>query len=719
MANFTKGASYIFPILFLTCCQPKPGLDQQISYPTTKKIEVTNDYHGTLVNDPYRWLETPIDSSKEVRLWVDKQNQLTTSYLNNLPHKQKIKERLEEIWDFETFSRPKKGGNKYFYFYNDGTEEQSLVYELDHLNAEPRELINPKDLSSDGTTSITEIEPSPDGRYLAYAIQNSGSDWRTFRIIDLKTRELLPDKIERIKYSSLRWLPDGSGFFYSAFLPPEHPKSSSKYFNRRLYFHKMYTSQEEDELAFEGLDSEHWAATCRVSSDGRFLVIYYGDTQNRENPSVILVKDLKQNNKPQILTKYRSGGFDLGYMFVGNFGNELFFLTSLGAANNQIVSFNFENRSTTSFQSRVVVPETSSAIMDADFVGGYFVVHYLKNVFSEIKVFQKDGAFLHDLNLPGIGIASGFDGGDDDPNTFFSFSSLNSPTKVYQYNVAANGWSLFRAPELSFDPNEIVLDQVFYPSKDGTSIPMFIVYKKSTSLDGNAPTLLHGYGGFGVTKTPRFEKRWLSWIDLGGVFAMANIRGGNEYGQKWHDAAKKGNKQNAFDDFVAAAEYLIKQNYTSKNKLAIAGESNGGLLIGAVTNQRPDLFAAALPDVGVMDMLRFQKFNLGSTTIGEYGTSDQPTEFPFLYAYSPYHNIKEGIEYPAIMAMTATHDNNVLPGHTLKYIARMQERQNGSNPILLRVEEKAGHFAGRSREQLIDQYTNKWTFLFHILKEEI
>lgn len=704
-----------FTCWFMACSnQHSPGLE----YPNTQISNVEDDFFGMLVQDPYRWLETPMDSSEDVKTWVESQNALTQQYLNTLPQRSAIKERLEALWQSQTVSTPIKAGDHYFYMANDGRQDQSAVYVKESLDGKGELLLDPNQWSDDGTVSVSQIEPSPNGKYLAYAIQDAGSDWRTFKFIDMSTKAELSDSIQWIKYSSLRWLKDGSGFFYSGFFDPADEALNNEYFNRRLYFHQMGTSQDQDELAFEGYGSPGWVAVCRVTEDGRYLIISYSDTYDREEPTHLIVKDL-QNGRQHTIAKYHTKSFELGYVILGIQGQKLFFITSVGAPNNKVVSINMAEGQPDFLQWKDVIPGSEQNLNWANLRGDRLIAQYLVDVKSVAKVFNTSGEELHAIDMPGIGVASSFLGTNRDSETFFTFSSLNRPKSIYRYDVTKNEVSLYKGPDMTFDPDDFVVKQKFYASPDGTRIPMFIMHKKGLQLDGEAPVLLHGYGGFGVSLYPSFQTRWLSWVDMGGVFALANIRGGNEYGEAWHDAGRKEKKQNVFDDFIAGAEYLIDQGYTRSEKLAIAGESNGGLLIGAVINQRPDLFAAALPDVGVMDMLRFHKFNLGSSTIGEYGVSTNAEDFDYLIKYSPYHNIAEAGKYPAVMATTGSHDNNVLPGHTLKYIARLQKSQSLDQPILLRVEMRAGHFTGRSVSQLVDQYTDKWTFLSHALDMDL
>ncbi len=706
-----KLSTLILLSLLLGCNQ------NNISYPFSKIDNIVDNYHGTMVEDPYRWLETPMDSSIAVKQWVDKQNELTKIYLD-APYRNKIEKRLKELWTSESQSSPIKAGNKYFYYYNDGSSEQARVYMKTGLNGTPELLLSPDDWSDDGTISVIEIEPSPDGKYLAYATQESGSDWRTFRILDVTTGKELPEQIERIKYSSLRWMPNESGFFYSAFLKSNDPQSKSGYFNRRLYYHKLGTSQDTDELAFNGFDSKDWVAVCRVSRNGKYLIISYADTRNEDAPSKIVIKNLTTDELTTI-KEYQTEIFGELY-YMDSFDDELFFFTSNQASNNRIISINLNTTNDSYLKWKEVIPETENTISWAYFSGGKILVQYLVDVQSKVEVHEMNGNHIRTLKLPGIGIVSGINSSPNDSQLFFSFSSLNLPRSNYFYDVNSNISKLYFSPKIPFTPDDITVEQIFYKSIDGTKIPMFIMHKKDMKKSSKNPLLLHGYGGFNITQTPVFQTRWLSWVDMGGVFALANIRGGGEYGEDWHKMGLKGNKQNVFDDFIAGAEYLIKEKYTSKDKLAIAGESNGGLLVGAVVNQRPDLFAAALPDVGVMDMLRFHSFSgTASNSTYEYGQSTNPEEFDFLYKYSPYHNIKRDVKYPAVMATTASNDNNVLPGHTLKYIARLQKAQASNNPILLRMEMNAGHMKGRSKTQLVKQYTDKWVFLVKNLNIEI
>ena len=684
--------------------------EKQIQYPPSKKGEVKDNYFGTEVEDPYRWLED--DNSPETAEWVKAQNKLTFDYLAKLPYREEIKSRLTELWDYPKYGAPFKEAGKYFFYKNNGLQNQSVLYMTNDLAAEPKVLLDPNSLTSDGTAALTNIEISNDGKYLIYQVAKSGSDWNEVFVKNIETGEMLPDHLEWVKFSGLSWLKDG--FFYSAYDKPEAGSELSKANQfQKVYFHKLGTDQSADQLILNDPNNAKHMFGASLTDDKRFLLV--SKSIGTQGNSVDF-KDLGKKNGQfvNILDSYE-------YEFhpVDNIGDDLFVMTNYKAPKYHLVKINTNHPEEANWT--IVIPEKKDVMQSVGIIAGKLVVNYMCDAHSKTEVYSYDGVPDHEVLLPGIGTVSAFSGKKNENIAYYSYTSFNTPGEIYKYDFTTKQSTLHFRPEVKFNPDDFEVKQEFFASKDGTKVPMFIVSKKGIELNGQNPTLLYAYGGFNISLTPSFSPVRISFLENGGVYAMANLRGGGEYGEDWHLAGTKLQKQNVFDDFIAAAEYLISQKYTSSEKLAIQGGSNGGLLIGAVTNQRPDLFKVALPQVGVMDMLRYQKFTIGWAWAGDYGSSDDNEEmFKYLYNYSPYHSIKKDVAYPAVLATTADHDDRVVPAHTFKYMARLKE-YNAKNklPLLVRIDSKAGHGAGKPTAKVIEEYTDVWSFLFYHLGMEV
>ncbi len=682
-------------------CTQKP-----IQYPPTKKGDVKDTYFGTVVEDPYRWLED--DNSAETADWVKTENELTVGYLAKLPFRDKIKTRLTELWDFPKYGVPFKEAGKYFFYKNDGLQNQSVLYTTAELATEPTVLLDPNTLSTDGTAALSGIEISNDGKYLMYQVAKSGSDWNEIFVKNIETGEMLPDHILWVKFSGISWYKDG--FFYGAYDQPEAGSELSKANEfQKVYFHKLGTEQFADQLIVSDSTNSKRMFGAGLTDDKRFLFI---SKSIGTHGNALDFKDLNKKNSGYVSLM---DSYEYEFNAVENIGDELYVRTNYKAPKYRLIRINTNKPEEANWVD--IIPEKKDVLESVRLVAGKLVVNYMTDAHSKVEVYSYDGVFDHEVQLPGIGTVSTFSGKRDENIAFFSYTSFNTPGEIYKYDFTTKQSTLHFRPEVKFNPDDFEVKQEFYAGKDGTKIPMFIVYKKGLELNGKNPTLLYAYGGFNISLTPSFSSSRIAFIENGGVFAMPNIRGGGEYGEEWHLAGTKLKKQNVFDDFIAAAEYLISQKYTSSEKLAIQGGSNGGLLVGAVVNQRPDLFKVALPAVGVMDMLRYQKFTIGWAWAGDYGTSDDNAEmFNYLYAYSPYHTIKKEIAYPAILATTADHDDRVVPAHSFKYMARMQE-YNPENklPLLIRIDSKAGHGAGKPTAKVIEEYTDVWSFVFYHL----
>ena len=680
---------------------------QSFVYPSSRKADQVDDYHGTKVADPYRWLEDP--DSEETKAWVEAQNQITFSYLGEIPVREQIKQRLTQLWNYEKYGSPFKEGDRYFYFKNDGLQNQSVLYTLTSLDAEPTVLLDPNTLSEDGTIALSGLSITEDGKLMAYGLSTSGSDWIEWKVRDVETGNDLSDHLKWVKFSGTSWTHDGEGFFYSRYDEPnEATKLEDINYYQKLYYHKLGTPQSADILIYHRPDQKEWMFGAGVTEDGRYLIISIDRGTDPKN--LVLYKDLQTPDSPvvELISE-----FEANYSFIDNDGSVFWFRTDLDAPRGRVIAI--DSNKPTRDNWHEIIPQADETLEGVGLLNNQFVADYLKDARSSIKIFNLDGSFIREVELPGIGSAGGFGGKRYDTETFYTFTSFTTPGTIYRYNMVSGESTLFRKPNVAFNPDEYETKQVFYSSKDGTQVPMFITHKKGLHLDGNNPTLLYGYGGFNVSLTPSFSVSRLVWMEMGGVYALPNLRGGGEYGEEWHQAGTKLNKQNVFDDFIAAAEWLINNKYTQPAKLAINGGSNGGLLVGACMTQRPDLFGAALPAVGVMDMLRFHKFTIGWAWCSDYGSPENLDEFKALYAYSPLHNLKPGTPYPATMITTADHDDRVVPAHSFKFAAALQEAHTGEKPVLIRIETKAGHGAGKPTTKIIEELADEWAFLVRSL----
>jgi prolyl oligopeptidase len=687
--------------------------DGLLKYPPAKKVDQVDVFHGVKVEDPYRWLEEDVRKSSEVRQWVDAEAKLTEEYLSAIPERSRIKKRLTELWDYAKFTPPSQVAGKYFFRKNDGLQNQSVLYVMDSRDAEPRVLIDPNSWSKDGTIALGNTAVSPDAKYLAYAVSEAGSDWETYKVLDVTTAKPLADELKWVKFSTAAWTGDSRGFFYGRY--PE-PKPGAEFqslnLNQQVYYHRIGTPQADDVLAYKRPDHPDWGFNLGVTDDGRYLVItIWKGTDDRFR---ITYRDLSE---PYAQPVDLIEEFENDYTFIDNDGPVFYFRTDLDAPNGRVIAI--DTRKPGRKEWKEIIPEAKEKLESVSMVGNQLIANYLKDAHSQVKLFSPEGKPVRELELPGIGTASGFSGKRTDTETFYLFSSYATPPSIYRYDLIAGKSELWKRAPVKFNPDDYEVKQVFYQSKDGTRVPMFITAKKGVKLDGDNPTLLYGYGGFNIPLTPSFSIGLIGWLEMGGVYAVANLRGGGEYGKTWHEAGKKLHKQNVFDDFIAAAEYLIKEKYTQPSKLAIKGGSNGGLLVGAVEVQRPDLFGACLPHVGVMDMLRFHQFTAGRFWVDDYGSADNSEEFKALFKYSPYHNIKKGVKYPPTLVITADTDDRVVPGHSFKFLARLQEDQGGDAPILGRIEVRAGHGAGKPTTKIIEELADEYAFLVKILKMKL
>jgi len=686
------------------------GQQGGFDYPDARRMDHVDKYHGVEVGDPYRWLEDP--DSPESRAWIEAQNEITFGYLEQIPEREEIEAKLTERWNFERFGTPSEKGGRYFYSRNDGLQDHSVLLVADALDQEPRVLLDPNTWSEDGTVSLAGWSVSEDGNFIAYGRSDGGSDWRTWRIRNVETGDDLADRVEWVKFSGASWTKDGAGFFYSRYdEPAEGEKLQGQNFYHKLYFHRKGTDQAQDVLVYERPDHKEWGFGGQVTEDGRYLVISVWKGTHPENnlfyAPLTSTDDaaLRSLSVVELLTD-----FEASYSFIGNDGSTFYVQTDLDAPKQRVVAIDVENPAKENW--REIIPEANETLRGVSYVGGHLVASYLKDAKTQVTVFNTGGGLVREVELPGIGTASGFGGDADDPETFFSFTSYTTPPTIYRYSVETGEREVFRRAEVDFDSEKYTTKQVFYRSKDGTRVPMFITHRKGLSLDGNNPTLLYGYGGFNIPLTPGFSISRSVWLDMGGVYAVANLRGGGEYGEEWHKAGIKTRKQNVFDDFISAAEFLIAEGYTRTDKLAINGGSNGGLLVGACITQRPDLFGAALPAVGVLDMLRFNKFTIGWAWESDYGDPDEnEEEFRALMRYSPYHNTRKGVCYPPTLITTADHDDRVVPAHSFKFAAALQHAQSCDNPALIRIETRAGHGAGKPTWMTIEEIADQYAFL--------
>jgi prolyl oligopeptidase len=698
------------PIRFALIVCLSAGIAQQMiksnNYPPARKSDQTDNYHGVKVADPYRWLED-LDSP-ETREWVEAENKLTFGFLESIPARTAIKDRLTKLWNYEKYGIPFKEGHRYFYTRNSGLQNQAVLYTVTALDAEPQMVLDPNTLSADGTVAVSGLQVSPDGKLLAYSLSASGSDWQEWKVRDVETSKDLSDHLQWVKFSGVSWSRDGKGFFYSRYDEPKADALKATNYFQKVYYHKLRTPQSEDVLVYERPDQKDWLFGGLVTDDGNYLIITI--YQGTDVKSRVYYKDLKAKEAPVVKLL---DDFDAAYSFVGNEGSRLWFQTDLQAPRGKVIEVDVNKPARSNW--KVVVPEGKETLQATTFVNNKFVANYLKDAYTQVKVYDTAGKLVNEVAFPGIGSAEGFGGKATDKETFYSFTGFTTPNTIYRYDMTTGKSTVFRQPKVDFNPAVYETKQVFYTSKDGTKVPMFITHKKGLKLDGNNPTYLYGYGGFNVSLSPAFSVGNLVWMEMGGVYAQPNLRGGGEYGEEWHQQGMKLKKQNVFDDFIAAAQWLIDNKYTSTPKLAIGGGSNGGLLVGAALTQRPDLFGATLPQVGVMDMLRFQRFTIGWAWVSDYGSSDNAEDFKALYAYSPLHNIKPDTSYPPTMITTADHDDRVWPGHSFKFAAALQAAQAGSAPVLIRIETKAGHGAGKPTTKVIEDIADRWAFLVKTL----
>jgi prolyl oligopeptidase len=681
-----------------------PAATKPLPYPNSPRDDQIDDYFGTLVPDPYRWLEDV--EAPQTRRWIEAQNALTESVLATAPQREALRARLTEVWDYERRGVPERAGELYAYFRNTGLQNQAVLYVTRDLAEPGRVVLDPNMLSPDGTVALTNTSFSEDGTRLAYSISSSGSDWQEWRVRDVASGADLPDIVRWSKFSGAAWKRDGSGFYYSRY---DEPASESKFkdanYFHKVYFHRLGTPQSTDLLVYERVDRKDWNFGSTTTEDGRYLVIDASRGSAPEN--AIFVKDLSVDGPVAELIP----DGDARYQYLGNDGTTFFFLTTKDAARSRIVAFDLREDVL-----REIVPETGDRLDSASLFGDRIIASYLRDAHSEVVVYSIAGQMLSMVALPGLGSVLGFGGKRSARETFFAYTSYTEPTAIYRYDIPSGRSTRVFAPQIHMDSSAFESEQVFYRSKDGTRIPMIVTSKKGTPRDGTAPAILYGYGGFDISLTPAFSSAVLVWLEMGGIFAVANVRGGGEYGEAWHQAGSKERKQNVFDDFIAAAEYLIAAKWTSTPKLAIHGGSNGGLLVGACMVQRPELFGAVLPAVGVMDMLRFQRFTIGWAWTSDYGSSDDPHEFSTLLAYSPYQNLRVGVRYPPTFITTGDHDDRVFPAHSFKFAAALQYAQGGDAPVLLRVETKAGHGAGKPTAKLIDEVVDRYSFLAKVLE---
>jgi prolyl oligopeptidase len=686
---------------------------QRLHYPATQRGPQVDDYHGTSVADPYRWLED-VDAP-DTKAWIAAENAVTFAYLAGIPERDAIRRRLTAVWDYPRFGTPFKKHGEYFFYKNDGLQNQPVLYHQTSRSAAPTVLFDPNALSPDGTIAVSMAAVSEDARHLAYATSVSGSDWTDIRVRDIATGTDLSDHIRWVKFSEIAWSHDQAGFFYSRYPAPENdnPLLAVNRFHR-LYYHRLGTAQSDDQLIYQRLEHPDWGMTGHVTEDGRYLVISLWLGTDRRNR--VYVADLKDPLHPE-LTAAPLGlldDFDAHYGFVANEGARFYFRTDLDAPRGRVIAIDLAHPERAAWQE--VIPQSPDVMESVILVHGTFVATYLHDAHSRIALFGVDGAPAGEIPLPSLGTAAELSAESArDSELFFSFTSYLAPTTIFRHEFQTGTTEVFQAPRLDFDAGRYVTEQVFYRSLDGTRIPMFITHRRDLVRDGSNPTYLYGYGGFDINLTPAFSPGVLVWLEMGGVFAVPNLRGGGEYGEVWHEAGMHEKKQNVFDDFIAAAEYLIRERYTSTPKLAIGGGSNGGLLVGAVMTQRPELFGAALPAVGVMDMLRFHQFTIGWAWVTEYGSADSADQFPYLYAYSPLHRLRHGTAYPATLVTTADHDDRVVPGHSFKFSAALQAVQAGDRPVLIRIETKAGHGAGKPTLKVIDEAADRWAFLVRVL----
>jgi len=682
-------------------------VSKTLKYPEAPRSDTVDDYHGTKVLDPHRPLEDP--DAPTTRAWVEAENKVTFGFLDQIPERNSIRRRLTELWDYEKYGIPWMERGRFFFTKNTGLQNQSILYTTESLDSPPRALLDPNTLSTDGTVALAGTVVSKDGKHLAYGIATAGSDWNDWKVRDVASGKDLPDHLRWIKFSGVEWTPDSRGFFYGRF-PEPRPGQDLKgaNYDQKVFYHRLETSQADDSLVWENPEHKEWRAVPFVTDDGQFLVLTI--EKGTDDKHRVLYRLLDQ---PEIKPVHLVGDFDAEYSLIDSDGPIFWFKTNKNAPRGKVIAIDTRRPQPEHWVE--LVPEAAETLESIDVVGDHFLASYLKDAHTLVRVFDLKGRQVRDVELPGLGTAAGFSGRRKDKQTFYLYTSFTRPSTIYRYEIASGQSVVWRQPKLKFHPDDYETTQVFYTSKDGTKVPMFLSHKKGLKRDGSNPTLLYGYGGFNLSLTPNFSPSVLAWMEMGGLYALPNLRGGGEYGEEWHQGGTKRKKQNVFDDFIAAAEWLIANRYTTTPKLAIAGGSNGGLLVGACLTQRPELFGATLPAVGVMDMLRFHKFTIGWAWIDDYGSSDHPDQFKVLYAYSPLHNIKRGTCYPPTLITTADHDDRVVPAHSFKFAAALQAAQSCDNPVLIRIETKAGHGAGKPTTKLIEEAADRWAFLVKVL----
>ncbi|SHE81065.1 prolyl oligopeptidase [Psychroflexus salarius] len=691
--------------LSLVACQNNNKKNTKLKYPETKTVDTVTNYFGTNVKDPYRWLED--DRSAETESWVEAQNEVTFGYLDQIPYRDSLKQQLTEVWNYEKIGAPFKRGDYTYFYKNDGLQDQSVLYRYKTGNSpeQAEVFLDPNTFSKDGTTSLGSLSFSEDGKTLAYSISEGGSDWRKIIVIDAFTKTQTEDTLVDVKFSGISWKAN-DGFFYSSYDKPKGSELSAKTDQHKLYYHQLNTAQATDEVIYGGNETQkHRYVSGSVTDDNRYLVV---SASKSTSGNRLMIKDLTQKDAPfiDVVSSYEQDAY-----VIDNEDDKLFIVTNLDAPNKRIVSTNAADPSPKNWVD--VIPETEH-VLSASTGGGYLFAEYMVDAVSTVKQFTYEGEIVRDVKLPGVGSIGGFGTKKEEKELYYSFTNYTTPGSIYKYEIESGESELYQKPNIDFNSDNFVSKQVFYKSKDGTKIPMIITHKKGLQLDGTNPTMLYGYGGFNISLTPSFSTANTVWLENGGIYAVANLRGGGEYGKEWHDAGTKLNKQNVFDDFIAAAEYLIDEKYTSTHKLAIRGGSNGGLLVGATMTQRPDLVQVALPAVGVLDMLRYHTFTSGAGWAYDYGTSEDSQEmFQYLYNYSPVHNVKTGTEYPATLVTTGDHDDRVVPAHSFKFAAELQAKQAGNNPVLIRVETNAGHGAGKPTAMIIQEYADIFAFTFY------
>lgn len=675
-----------------------------MKYPPTKREDLVETLHGTAVSDPYRWLEDI--NTEQTENWVAAQNVLSADYLQSIALREPIYDRLKALWDYEKCGVPFKRNQRYFHSRNDGLQNQSVLYWQESLQDEVKVLLDPNQWSEDGTIALSGYSVSEDARLIAYGISESGSDWQQWRVRDIDSGAELEDCVRWVKFSGASWSHDHQGFFYSRYDQPDSDatyKSANEY--HKLFYHRLGTSQDEGRLIYKRDDHKEWNFGGRVSHDGRYLIIYVSKGTHREN--AVFYKDLQHGLDSEVVELLN--GFDASYHFIGNDDRRFYFVTDADAPLSRLIAIDIDQPQRDHWQE--IIAESTDVLQSVSVIDQRFVAFYLHHAHDHIRVFDKSGCYINDVTLPGLGSIAGFSGRHDESEVFYAFTSFTVPTTVYRYDMDSGHSALFYQPQVDFNADDYITEQVFYPSKDGTRIPMFLSYKKNLRRDGDNPVFLYGYGGFNISLTPAFSVSNLVWMEQGGIYAQANLRGGDEYGRAWHEAGARHNKQNVFDDFIAAAEWLIENKYTRTSRLAIGGGSNGGLLVAACLTQRPDLFGACYATVGVLDMLRFHLFTIGRAWTSDYGSPDDAEDFKVLLNYSPYHNIKAGVAYPATLITTGDHDDRVFPAHSYKFAAALQAAQSAEAPVLIRIETRAGHGAGKPTSKLLEELADRWAFL--------